>query len=66
MCDIVKTLKSNKSTGPNSILTKILQIIKISILIPLSTPTNKSSANETFLKVCKPILNNAFRLLCNQ
>ena len=48
ICDIIKTLKNSKSTGPNSIPTKILKIIKKSILIPLSTLINNSFANETF------------------
>ena len=37
-CDIIKTLKSSKSTDPNSIPTKILRVIKKSI--PLSELIN--------------------------
>ena len=49
----IKTLKNSKSTGPNSIPTKIFKIIKKLISIPLSTVINKSYANETFPNTCK-------------
>ena len=53
ICDIIKTLKNSKSTGPNSIPTKILKIIKKSIATPLSTLINNPFANGTFPNVCK-------------
>ena len=70
ICDIVKTLKNNKSTGLNSIPTKILKIIKKSISSPLSTLINNSFANGTFRNICKiakvvPVFKNESRLLCN-
>ena len=70
ICDIIKTLKNSKSTGPNSITTKILRIIKKSISTPLSTPINNPFANRTFPNVCKiakvvSVFKNESRLLCN-
>ena len=50
---ILKTLKNSKSTGPNSIPTKIRKTIKKLISILLSTIINKSFANGTFSNVCQ-------------
>ena len=70
ICDIIKTLKNSKSTGPNSIPTKILKIIKKSISVPLSTLINNSVTNGTFPNVCKkakivPVFKNESSLPCN-
>ena len=63
-------MKNSKSTGPNSIPTKILKIIKKSISTPLSALINNSFANRTFPNVCKiakvvPVFKNESKLLCN-
>ena len=70
ICDIIKTLKNSKSTGPNSIPTKILKIIKKSISVPLSTLINNSVTNGTFPNVFKkakivPVFKNESSLPCN-
>ena len=70
ICDIIKTLKNSKRTGPTSIPTKILKIIKTSISTPLSTIINNFFANRTFPSICKiakvvPVFKNESRLLCN-
>ena len=41
-------IKNSKSTGSNSITTKILKTIKKSISIPLPTTINNFFANGTF------------------
>ena len=46
--DLIKTLSSNKSTGPNSITTSILEKIKNEISIPLSSIINNSFENRIF------------------
>ena len=68
ICDIIKTLKNSKSTGPSSIPTKILKIIKKSISTPLSVLINNSFPNGTFPNLCKiakvvPVFKNESRLL---
>ena len=70
ICDIIKTLKNSKNTGPNSIPTKILKTIKTSISTSLSTLINNFFANRTFPNICKiakvvPVFKNESRLLCN-
>ena len=70
ICDIIKTLKNSKSTGPNSIPTKILKIIKKSISVPLSTIINNSVVNGPFPNVWKianivPVFKNESSLPCN-
>ena len=67
--NIIKSLKSSKCVGPNSIPTKILHLIKDKIYIPLSELINKSSAGF-FPNVCKnakviPIFKIESRHLCN-
>ena len=47
---IIKTSKNSKSTGPKSIPTKILKIIKKSISAPLSTLINNPSGLQNFSK----------------
>ena len=63
-------MKNSKSTSPNSIPTKILNITKKSISTPLSTLINYPFANGTFPNVCKiakvvPVFKNDSRLLGN-
>ena len=70
ICDTIETLKNSKSTGHNSIPTKIFKIIKKLISTALSTLINKSFANGTFSNVCKvakvvPVFKSESRLLYN-
>ena len=70
ICEIIKAMKNSKSTSPNSIPTKILNITKKSISTPLSTLINYPFANGTFPNVCKiakvvPVFKNESRLLGN-
>ena len=63
-------MKNSKSTSPNSIPTKILNITKKSISTPLSALINYPFANGTFPNVCKiakvvPVFKNESRLLGN-
>ena len=54
----INDLKSNKATGPYSIPTEILDLIKINIVEPLTKLINVSSANALYfenLKVPKAI-----------
>ena len=51
--DLIQTLSSNKSTGPNSIPTSILKKIKNEIDIPLSAITNNSFENGIFSNLLK-------------
>ena len=51
ICDIIKTLKNSKSTGPNSIPTKIL--------------ANGTFPNVCKIAKVVPVFKNESRLLCN-
>ena len=51
--DLMQTLSSNKSTGPNSIPTSILKKIKNEISIPLSVIMNNSFENGIFPNLMK-------------
>ena len=42
ICDLITQLKTNKGTGPNSIPTKILHLIKLEIAKPLASIINMS------------------------
>ena len=68
--DLIQTLSSNKSTGPNSILTSILKKIKNEISIPLSAIINNSFENGIFPNLLKsaqviPVFKNGSRLSGN-
>ena len=68
--DLIQTLSSNKSTGPNSIPTSILKKIKNEISIPLSAIINNSFENGIFPNLLKsaqviPVFKNGSRLSCN-
>ena len=68
--DLIQTLSSNKSTGPNSIPTLILKKIKNEISIPLSTIFKNSFENRIFCNLLKsakviPVFQNGSRLSCN-
>ena len=68
--DLIQTLSSNKSPGPNSIPTSILEKIKNEISIPLSAIINNSFENRTFPNLLKsaqviPVLKYGYRLSCN-
>ena len=68
--NLIQTLSSNKSTGPKSIPTSILQKIKHEISIPLSTIINSSFENGIFPNLWKsaqviPVFKNGSRLSCN-
>ena len=68
--NIIKSLKSSKCVGPNSIPTKMLHLIKDKISIPLSELINKSFSAGCFPNICKtakviPIFKTESRLLCN-
>ena len=68
--DLIQTLSSNKSTGPNSIPTSILKEIKNEIFIPLSAIINNSFENGIFPNLLKsaqviPVFKNGSRLSCN-
>ena len=68
--DVIMTLKSNKSTGPNSIPTNILKEIKEMVSIPLSHLINKSFTSGIFPKIFKlakivPIFKSETRLAIN-
>ena len=51
--DTIKTLNSSKSTGPNSIPTKIMKTIKGEVSIPLFNFINKSFNIGIFPNICK-------------
>ena len=68
--DLMQTLSSNKSTGPNSIPKSILKKIKKETFILLSAITHNSFENGIFRSLLKsakaiPIFKNGFRLSCN-
>ena len=68
--DLIQTLSSNKSTGPNSIPTSILKKIKNEISIPLSAIINNSFENGIFPNLLKsaqviPVFKNGSRLSCS-
>ena len=65
--DLMQTLNSNKSTGPNSIPTSTLKKIKNEISIPLSAIINNSFENGIFPNLLKsakviPVFKNGSRL----
>ena len=68
--NIIKSLKSSKCVGPNTIPKKILYLIKDKICIPLSELINKPLSASCFPNIRKtakviPILKAESRLLCN-
>ena len=68
--DLIQTLSSNKSTGPNSIPMSILKKIKNEISIPLSAIISNPFENGTFSNLLKsaqviPVFKNGSRLSCN-
>ena len=68
--DLIQTISSNKSTGPNSITTSILKKIKNEISIPLSAIINNSFENRIFPNLLKSaqvilVFKNGSRLSCN-
>ena len=68
--DLIQTLSLNKSTGPNSIPTSVLNKIKNEISIPLSAIINNSFENGIFPNLLKsaqviPVFKNGSRLSCN-
>ena len=68
--DITSDLNIRKSTGPNSILTKVMKQIKDVISAPSAKLTNRSFHNGVFpniLKIAKiiPIFKSESRVACN-
>ena len=68
--DLIQTLSSNKSTGPNSIPMSILKKIKNEISIPLSAIISNPFENGIFSNLLKsaqviPVFKNGSRLSCN-
>ena len=68
--DLIQTLSLNKSTGPNSIPTSVLNKIKNEISIPLSAIINNSFENRIFPNLLKSaqvilVFKNGSRLSCN-
>ena len=68
--DIISDLNIKKSTGPNSIPTKVMKQIKDVISAPLTKLTDRSFYNGVFpniLKIAKviPILKSESRVACN-
>ena len=51
--DLIQTLSSNKSTGPNSLPTSILKKIQNEISIPVSAIINNSFENGIFPNLLK-------------
>ena len=69
--DSIQTLSSNKSTGPSSIPSLILNKIKNEIYVPLSAIINNSFENSSFPNLLKsakviPIFKTGFTLSCNK
>ena len=65
----IETLNNSKSTGPNSIPTK-MKTVKDEIFIPLSRLINKSFKIGMFPNICKsprvvPVFQSEARHLCN-
>ena len=70
IANLIQTLSSNKSTGPNSIPMSILKKIKNEISISLSAIINNSFENGIFPNLLKsaqviPVFKNGSRLSCN-
>ena len=68
--DLIQTLNSNKSTGPNSIPTSISKKIKNEVSFLLSAIIHNSFENGIFPNLLKsakviPIFKNRSRLSCN-
>ena len=68
--DSIQTLSSNKSTGPSSIPSLILNKIKNEIYVPLSAIINNSFENSSFPNLLKsakviPVFKIGFILSCN-
>ena len=68
--DLIETLSSNKSAGPNSIPMSILKKIKNEISIPLSAIISNPFENGIFSNLLKsaqviPVFKNGSRLSCN-
>ena len=68
--DLIQTLSSNKTTGPNSIPMSILKKIKNEISIPLSAIISNPFENGIFSNLLKsaqviPVFKNGSRLSCN-
>ena len=70
IANLIQTLSSNKSTGPNSIPMSIQKKIKNQISVPLSAIINNSFENGIFPNLLKseqvfPVFKNASWLSCN-